>query len=485
MKHLPVLLIVTPLIFAFFIPAFSLYIHRKYKLLTIIGSALTLALAIAAQFSNQIIYPVGGWHAPLGIVLVMDETTAFMTVFLGIIFLPVIKYSFHYIKRGGARYYYTVLFLLWASLNGMILTGDLFNMVVFIEISSVVTYALIAWDATPRALEAAFKYMFIGTLGAAFIILATIIIYNSTGALNIAAASELIHTIPPRVLSLCIMLYIAGFAAKLALFPAHWLADGHFAAPAPVSVLLSAGAMKVSIFALFRLLYNLFGWDSVIVSGAANILLYMGAVTALFGSILALGQTNLKRMLAFSSVTQVGFIVMALSLGSSAGITAGFFHMVNHGFMKGALFLSVGTFAAEIGSEELDDLRGMGRTMPLQGLAFTVGSLAIVGIPVFNGFFSKWLIGENLALHPNPLPLIALVIASVLGVIYYFNALRTLYSKPATSSRYVHSGLSSPTLIFALLCLLLGLLPTLPLSWLERATQAMLNYATIPGKIGP
>lgn len=481
MRHLPVLLIVTPLFFAFLLPVFSMYIERKYKSLTLLGTLTITALAIASFYTVPNIYPVGGWQAPLGIILVIDEASSIMTFFLAVVFGLVIKYSFHFIHGGGARYYYTVLFLLWASLNGMIITGDLFNMIVFIEISSAVTYALIAWDATPRALEAAFKYMFIGTLGAFFIILATVIIYNTTGNLNIASAAAQVDDIPPRALTLAIVLYITGFAAKLALIPAHWLADGHFVAPPPVSALLSGGAMKVALFALFRLLYSLFGWEIIAAAGADNLLLGMGFATALLGAILAFGQSNLKRMLAFSTITQIGFIVMVMSLGTQSGLRAGFYHMINHGMMKGALFLSMGTMTAVTGSEELAELNGMGRVLPLQGMAFVAGTMAIIGIPIFNGFFSKWLIGENLVGH-SPLLIISLIGASFLGVIYYFRALKVLYNK-ADVSINPPRGQSGPTLAFALLCLILGIYPYLPLLGFDRAALAFLRYTQLVGSV--
>ncbi|MTI96607.1 MAG: hypothetical protein FH749_14225 [Firmicutes bacterium] len=301
-----------------------------------------------------------------------------MVSLLSLLFSLILIYSFSFIRRGAARYYYTLFFLLWASVNGLIFTGDLFNTIVFIEISSVAIYALIAWSQTDEALEIVFKYMLVGTIGTSFIILSTAILYAAAGSLSITHLAGLIPELPLRIQVITIILYIFGFGAKVALIPVNaWLADAHAFAPTPISALISAGFMKVLLYVFFRIAYSVYGWELLSALNIDKLLLYFGASTALIGAFLAMGQQDLKRILAYSTITQLGFIIMAFSLGTIDSLVAGIYHLLNHGVVKGTLFLAVGVLEQQTGSTSLEKLRGIGPRLPVAFMCFGIGALAL------------------------------------------------------------------------------------------------------------
>jgi multicomponent Na+:H+ antiporter subunit D len=481
MIHLPVLLIIIPLMAAFALPLSIPVIRRNYKVIIAAASVIQFTLSITAlvmSLQNPVQYQVGGWPVPLGITLMLDASSGFMTAFLSLLFVAAVTYSFSYIGRGKARYYYVLLMILWSSLTGMILTSDLFNLIVFIEISSVAAYSLVAYDETSFALEATLKYMILGTLGTTFIIFATGIIYSSVGSLNITDVSTQLHSVPAKPLNISIALYIAGFGVKTALVPMHtWLADAHSSAPAPISAILSGVFVKVGVFALFKLMYNMYGWSMLTSLGIDRLLINIGAATALLGGIMAVNQRDIKRMLAYSTITQVGLIVMALSLGTLQGLSAGFFHMFNHGIAKGSLFLSAGLMARKANSNEIQHLAGMGRCMPLTFFCFTVGALSIVGIPLLNGFLSKWLICSSLVSNGQITHVIILLLTSIIGVMYYLKVLQSLAlpQEPEFNHSEASYKMYTPVVVLSALCIIVGLLPYIPLTVIDRAAFDFLN----------
>jgi proton-translocating NADH-quinone oxidoreductase chain N len=491
MNHLPVLLIINPLLAAFSLSLSIPPARKNYKIIIGVSAVIQFALSMAALLTSlqqPVHYHVGGWPVPLGITLILDVSSGFMAAFTSILFTAAVLYSFAYIGRGKARYYYVLLMILWAGLTGMVLTGDLFNMIVFIEIASVTAYSLVAFDETSFSLEASIKYMMLGTVGTILIILATGIIYSSVGSLNIADLYNRIQGIPEKPLKISIALFVAGFGVKTALVPMHtWLADAHSSAPAPISAILSGAFVKVGVFALFKLMYNMYGWSVLTSLGTDQLLINIGAATALIGGIMAANQADLKRMLAYSTISQVGLIVMVLSLGTLQGLTAGFFHMFNHGIAKGALFLSVGSMAKRAKTNRITGLSGIGHDMPLSYFGFTVGALAIVGIPLLNGFMSKWLICSNLIQNGHTLHGIVLIIVSIIGAFYYFRVLERLASPagPDKKHRETSYGMFVPVVTLAGLCIITGLLPYIPLVVIERASLDFFSYnSIITGIIG-
>jgi formate hydrogenlyase subunit 3/multisubunit Na+/H+ antiporter MnhD subunit len=460
--------VVFPLAAAFVLPIFALTISRRYK--TFVGvSALVICLLALVQLvlGQREFYAMGGWNPPVGIALNPDAAGSLMACYLGIVLVLTVFHSMSGLPKGRSRrYYYTLVLVMWGGLNGIVLTADLFNLTVFIEVTAVTASALVAYAGTDRALEMTLKYILTGAIGSILIILATAIIWFHEGSLVIQPTE-----LPRQAALAALVLYIAGFTAKIALVPAHWLADAHGSAPAPVAVLLSAGLMKAQIFALFRIVYGFFGWGLVAALGVDKLLMALAILSALAGSLLALGQRDLFRMLAFSSITQLSFALMALGAGPE-GIAPGLWHLLNHGLMKGALFLAAGRMAQTGGETALTSLAGAGGTSPLAMAAFAGGSLAIVGIPVFNGFFSKWLIGKTLAETGNWAGLATMALTTSFSAAYFLRAAHWLLKPHGnTIDQGEYQGSIVPALVFALLCLVTGLLPSLPLTLARQAAQ--------------
>jgi len=286
------------------------------------------------------------------------------------------------------RHYYSLFLLMLAGMNGVLLSGDFFNMFVFIEIASISSYALVGFGTEAEELEASFKYMVMGGIASAFMLLAVAMLYSSFGVLNMADIARAIAVSPrATTLKFPLFLFIIAFAIKGAIIPFHaWLPDAHPSAPAPVSAMLSGVLIKtLGIYAMTRIIMNIFAAD---VTGLAP----LGIISIIIGMPLALGQTDIKRLLAYSSISQVGYIVLGLGLGTPLGIFGALFHLINHSIFKSLLFLNSGAVAYRLGTRELNDMGGLNKVMPITGGTSFIASLSIAGIPPFNGFFSKLII---------------------------------------------------------------------------------------------
>ena len=298
-------------------------------------------------------------------------------------------YSVNYMDQyTSKRHYYSLFLLMLAGMNGVLLSGDFFNMFVFIEIASISSYALVGFGTEAEELEASFKYMVMGGIASAFMLLAVAMLYSSFGVLNMADIARAIAVSPrATTLKFPLFLFIIAFAIKGAIIPFHaWLPDAHPSAPAPVSAMLSGVLIKtLGIYAMTRIIMNIFAAD---VTGLAP----LGIISIIIGMPLALGQTDIKRLLAYSSISQVGYIVLGLGLGTPLGIFGALFHLINHSIFKSLLFLNSGAVAYRLGTRELNDMGGLNKVMPITGGTSFIASLSIAGIPPFNGFFSKLII---------------------------------------------------------------------------------------------
>ncbi len=391
---IPVFVII-PLACAFLIPIVSKKAESAAAGIAGAGSFLLLLfslLSVSLVGGGSVTYEVGGWAAPFGILMVLDGLSVLMLLLVNIVGFLSILYSAEYMKAyTSPGYYYTLFSLLLAGLNGVVISGDLFNLFVFVEITAVASYALVAFGTEKQELESAFRYAVLGTLASAAILLGIGILYSYTSTLNMAdAAAVLASGNPGGVVPFVTVLFLAGFGLKAALVPFHsWLPDAHPAAPAPISAMLSGVVIKtIGVYAMVRILFNVFGLSA----DAASVLLWLGIISMVVGVFLAIGQWDFKRLLAYHSISQIGYVVFGIGLGTPLGLIGGLFHLFNHSLFKSLLFLNAGSVEQATGTRKLDELGGLGRSMPVTAGTSLVASLSIAGIPPLCGFWSKLII---------------------------------------------------------------------------------------------
>ncbi|MBU4376019.1 MAG: NADH/ubiquinone/plastoquinone (complex I) [Candidatus Omnitrophica bacterium] len=352
----------------------------------------SVASVLAVNTYGVLVYQVGIWKPPLGISMVLDPLAAFMLLTVNLVVFLITIYSINYMEKYTAKWnFYTLFLLLVAGMNGVIITGDIFNLFVFLEIASVASYALVAYGTDAEELEASFKYLVMSSVGSFFVLLGIALMYSYTSTLNMAdMAIVLAEKGLGRVTYFSAVLFLMGFGLKAALVPFHaWLPDAHPAAPAPISAMLSGVIIKaLGVYALIRILYNVIGLPPVF----SNVLMFLGALSMIVGVFLAIGQFDLKRLLAYHSISQIGYVVLGIGLGTPLGILGGLFHLFNHSVFKSLLFLNAGAVEYAAGTRDLNSMGGLNKKMPVTGATSLFASLAIAGIPPFNGFFSKLII---------------------------------------------------------------------------------------------
>lgn len=444
MMHLPVLIVVVPLLAGALIVLLN---HRKGAwVITLLTSIFLLYASVQLiQMLDQvdvISYALGGWSAPLGIELRIDALSALMVLILAISALLVSIYALKSVEKEIPERnhvpFYTAFLLVLAGLIGISVTADAFNIFVFLEISSLSTYALISMGRDRRALHASYHYLIMGTIGATFILIGIGFMYVMTGTLNIADLAERLPAVADTNAIRAAFAFITiGVGIKAAMLPLHqWLPNAYAYSPSVVSTFLAATATKVAIYVLIRFVLSLYGIEfSLVQMPFDNLLMILGTIGVLGGSVYAIYQSNVKRMLAYSSVAQIGYILLAIGLATEPGFTAALLHMFNHALIKGTLFMALGLIFFRFASTELAEMSGMGKTMPWTMAAFTIGGLSLIGIPGTAGFVSKWyLVIALLDASLWPLALLILV-ASILTLVYVGKVLEVAYFRSAPEGR--------------------------------------------------
>lgn len=427
--HLPALQVVVPLIGALLCgllrrgtTAWALSLVVSWLM-----PAISIALLLQVLQSGPISYHLGGWAPPWGIEYRVDLLNGFVLVLVstvGAVIMPFARRSVaHEIDGDKQAWFYTMYLLCLTGLLGITITGDAFNIFVFLEISSLSTYVLIAMGRDRRALLSAYQYLIMGTIGATFYVIGIGLLYLVTGSLNIVdiaarlgpAAAE---TSRPVMAALAFL--TVGISLKLALFPLHvWLPGAYAHAPSVATAFLAGTATKVAIYVLLRLFFSVFGVAVEFKSlPVAEMMLVLSVAAMFIASLMAVFEDNTKRMLAYSSLAQIGYITLGVSLANVAGLTGSVVHLFNHALMKTALFLALGAVAYRIGTTKLTDLAGIGHTMPWTMAAFVVGGLALIGVPGTAGFVSKWYLAVG-AIDRGWWPLVFLILASSLIAVVY------------------------------------------------------------------
>jgi multicomponent Na+:H+ antiporter subunit D len=439
-EHLSLLLVATPLVaapIAALLPA-----GRLPWLFTLVVTWLTLALATwqlwAVADGSVISYELGGWSPPWGIEYRIDALNALVALIvagIGAITLPyALRSVADEIPRRQTPFFYAAFLLCFDGLLGITQTGDIFNLFVFLEISSLSSYALISMGRNRRALTAAYQYLIMGTIGATFLLIGIGLVYAETGTLNMVDLSERLPAIfDHRTVHTAFAFMLVGISLKLALFPLHlWLPNAYTYAPSAITVFLAATATKVAVYVMLRIIFTVFSNQFVQITPTELVFLLLGMAGILYASVAAIYQPDAKRLLAYSSIAQIGYMVLGIGLDSALGLTATVVHVFNHALMKGALFMALGALVYRVGSTRLSQIGGLGREMPWTFGAIFIAGLSLIGVPGTAGFISKWYLVLAAIEQQHWLIALIILVGSLLAVVYMWNLVETLFFQPAT-----------------------------------------------------
>lgn len=485
--HLPVLLVVVPLVAA---PIAALLNRPRLSWAVAVAAtlwALYAALELLSQTmaAGEIHYELGGWAAPYGIEYVVDPVNAWVVVIVSLIGALVAPYARVSVEREITEdripLFYAAFILCLTGLLGIAVTGDVFNVFVFLEISSLSAYALIALGSDRRALTASFQYLIMGSVGATFIVIGIGLMYVMTGTLNMAdLADRLPEVSGTRTIPVAFTFLTVGITLKLALFPLHlWLPNAYTYAPSAVTAFIASTATKVAVYLLLRFFFTIFGATfSFDVMQLDRILMPLALIAIVTMSLVAIYQENVKRLLAYSSVAQIGYMVLGISFASVLGLTAGILHLFNHALMKGALFMSMGCVMYRVGSVRLERMHGLGRAMPWTMAAFVVGGLSLIGVPFTVGFISKWYLVQA-ALEQGMWPVAGVVLlGSLLALMYVWKVVEVAYFREADPELGISEAplsLLAPTWVLVLGNLYFGINASDSVGIATRAAEVLLG----------
>ncbi len=440
--HISLLLVVIPLIAA---PIVAVLPRGRLPwLVAFLVTSLCAVLAAmqlwAVLNGGLISYELGGWAPPWGIEYRIDAVNAFVALIVAGIAAVTMPYALlsaeQEIHEDQIPLFYSAMLLCLTGLLGITQTGDIFNVFVFLEISSLSSYALISLGRERQALTSAYQYLIMGTIGATFFLIGVGLIYSQTGTLNMQDLTmilpEVFHL---KTVNTGFAFIMIGIALKLALFPLHlWLPNAYTYAPTVVTVFLAATATKVAVYVMLRVLYTVFPHSFALATPAEELFIMAGLAGIIIASVYAIYQQDVKRLLAYSSVAQIGYMVLGIGFASAMGVTATLIHLFNHALMKGALFMAVGAIIYRIGACRMDDIHGLGKQMPWTFGAIVIGGLSLIGVPGTAGFISKWYLVTAALEREAWVSVFVILVGSLLAVIYVGKLIEALYFKPLTDS---------------------------------------------------
>ncbi|MGB9765236.1 MAG: complex I subunit 5 family protein [Candidatus Saccharicenans sp.] len=427
---------------------------------------------------GSIIQNISWMGEKVNLQIALDSFNLFMLFTISLVSLAISLFSIDYLEHYGHKAnFYALLLVMIAGMNGLVLVPDLFSIYLFLEVAAVASYALVAFGLGYDELEASFKYLMLSAVASAFALLSITIIFGMTSSLNFQDVARGLQDLSARyVIGVCLAFFIMGFGLKAALVPFHaWLPDAHPSAPAPISAMLSGLLIKVSgVYALFRIIYSVIGMTPVM----SQVLMALGTISMVVAAFLALGQKDIKRMLAYSSISQVGYIVLGLAIGTPLGIAGGLFHLFNHAVAKGLLFLNSGSIQHITGTRNLEELGGLGKRVPLTAGTNLVGSLSIAGVPPLAGFWSKLVIIMALIQAKQMGYALIAILASILTLWYYLLIQRRAFfgqmNEKWSHIKEAPFWMSAANVILALICILVGIFFT-PVfkTWISPAAEAL------------
>lgn len=423
------------IILILFITAFIMPLIKKTKIaksISLVSMTIAMILAlINLKFvieKGEYLYRIGHFNAPYGIEFRIGIIEAMMGLLFTFVALMIIWYSIYSIekeiKESKVGLYYLLINILIGSLLGVVYSNDLFNCFVFIEVGTLASCGTIIVKDKKENMKATMKYLIMSCLGSGLVLMGIAYLYSMTGHLNIDYIHrELIkgYLNYPNAVLIAIVLFIIGLGVKSAMFPLHnWLPDAHSSAPTSSSAILSSLVLKAFVLLLIKILYRVFGMEILNHYSVLNIVLILGSLGMIMGSVFAIFQKNIKRVIAYSTVAQMGYIFLGIGIGTDLGISIAIFHIIGHAVTKSALFLLVGAMIEQTGHKTLEHLKGIGREMPLTLGLFSIGALSMIGIPILPGFISKWHLSLATIATGNTILIAVILLSSLLNAVYYF-----------------------------------------------------------------
>ncbi len=465
-SNLPLLTVIIPFFLAIAVVLFvreRFYRAQQLRLILVIIFIVTIAISYLLGLmsseilkGNTIYSDFLSQMAPFGLRLQVDGLSIVMALVGFLLWLAVSIYSISYIKTDLVRYY-SLLLIVLGAVQGTVLAKDLISFYVFLEMVAVATYFLIIHKRSVDALQAGYKYIVMTLIGAFLILLSIILVYIDTGSYEMIRVAKSGVPIAP-------VLFLLGCFVKAGVVPLHtWLPDAHPAAPSPVSAFLSGMMIKIGAYGIIRFVFPLLNFDLPATNFRellSVLVMSIAVASMLIGVLLALLQTDIKRLLAYHSISQMGYILLGIGLGTELGLAGGLYHLVNHAIFKGLLFLCMGAVIYSTGMRKLDDLGGLWKKMPVTTFTCIIAALAISGIPPFNGFASKTVLAEAVANYSFILKFVmmvtaALTFASFLKLISY-----TFFGepkRPLITVKEVPLLMQLPMIVLAILSVLLGI----------------------------
>jgi multicomponent Na+:H+ antiporter subunit D len=446
-SNLPIILYLVPFLAAIVVAAVGWYIRGAARTIAVGSLALTAALGIVVLMrvmtEGSLHSQLGGWPPPIGIEMVVDRLSAFMAVIVGFVGLLTVAGSMRQVIEelpGRETLYYSCVLLVTAGLMGIVVTGDLFNLFVHLEVASLAAYALVAAGGrgAPRA---AMAYLIIGSVGASLYLLGVGFLYAATGTLNMADAARLVGAADPRLVLVGTLLIVAGLGTKMALFPLHtWMPAAYQMSPSAAASFMAPLFTKISAYALIRVLFWVHGEELLRVNAALEILAWAGAIAIVAGGALAFVQSDLRRMLVYSSISQVGIVALGVGMANQAGMTGAVLHIASDALMKGVLFLAAGVALLRFGVSRVDDLNRLRGQAPWTAAAVAVAGLSLIGVPPLSGFFGKWYVLSSTIQEQRWLFAAAMVVGSLATIGYVFRILERLYFAQPAGTPGVREG---------------------------------------------
>lgn len=488
--HAPALLVVAPLIAA--CAAALAPSGRIGWMISVTGSvfAAWMALALVGETARHglVTYTFGGFAPPLGIGFHIDGLGAMMALLISCAGAIASIYSGHALAAEVRAEKHTLVqagFLLCQSgLLGLVSTGDAFNAFVFLEVSSIGAYALVAIGESRdrRALPAAFNYLIMGTIGATFYLIGLGFLYAATGTLNMADMAARLATLSDStVVQAGFAFIVVGLGIKAAMFPLHgWLPGAYAYAPSLVSIFLAATATKASLYLLARFVFDVFPHDAAFGQAFIHwVLAPLGATAAIVCSLQAIFEKEVRRILAFSSVAQVGFILLGLSVGAASGFSGAMLYLLAHALLKMTLFMAIGGLALSLRFRTLEDIAGIARDAPWSATALAIGAASLAGAPLTVGFLAKWRLIEDALQAGQVWIVVVLAVASLLTLLYVGRMIEAVFfrASPAGAQRAKEApvGALVPLFVIAGLCIWFGVDASLPKQLASSASHALMG----------
>ncbi len=477
----PIHYIIVPLFAAFAIPLISKIHKELFRIIPGIVMFYNIIISfVLMKEVNEVGYIseiIAGWEAPWGINLIITPFSGFLVSLISVLGFLIWLYQYRFkkvIDVGEIKSYGIMQMLMITGAIGIIITGDIFNLFVFMEIVAITAVSLTSFYRGRDGAEAGFKYLLIGSFASAMVLLAILILYTQVGTLNMAEIAERMHLVPQGIKATILILFIVGFGIEAELFPLNgWAPDAYSQAPGPTSAAFAGIVVKAGIYGLIRIIFTLFDID-----GAFDFLIIAGLITMIIAEFSAVKQTNLKRMLAYSSIGQMGLVLIAFGIGTKEAVFGALFLMFNHAIIKSLLFMTGSILMYNSKDKTISSIHGIAKKLPYVSILFAIGAFAIVGLPPFSGFWSKLYILTAAADKEMLLLILAILMVSIIEIVYYFRVVSKLYFAEDTE----HVEIFKPSInsliamgVLGITIIVIGFYPDLITGYLHNAADMLLD----------